>query len=1286
MTTRFASLALLAFVLAGPALADEPLLTVAEKSDYKATATHAQVVAFCQRLAKMSPLIRLGELGTTVEGRKLPLLILADPPVATPEQARRSGKLIVFANGDIHAGEVCGKEALCMLARDLAMAKNRPLLKDLVIVFAPIFNADGNDRMAKDHRPGQHGPEDGMGIRTNAQGFDLNRDFIKLESPEVRALVRFFDQWDPALFIDTHTTDGSFHQYTITYEGPRVPAGDVRVIEEVRDHLLPEVGRRLLKDTGYKTFFYGNFARDRKRWLTVPATARYGTLYYGVRNRLSVLSEAYSYASYRDRVLATRDFVRTIFEYAAQNKNKIRKLIEKADADTIRAGAEPKATDMVAVQQKAAALDGTFDFLGYVEEEKNGRRVPTRQTKVYPLTYMGRNVPKLSVRRPYAYLLPGGFPKVVENLQRHGIAVEELREDINLEVEAYSIAKVQRSPRLYQGHTSVTVEVTADPKNERVPAGTLVVRTGQALGTLACYLLEPQSDDGLTTWNFFDSALAEGKDFPVLRLLKPAPFISGPVRPLSESRKMNKPITFHAAYESGAPLNFSGSPTSIVDWLEDGEHFLQYKGGQLYRVEAKTGHATPFFDSAKLAKALTRFPAIDGRAAQRLAREAVSHLNPDRTGALFEYGNELYFCKLDGSHAVQLTKTAPAASAPSTTRAEGFFARRFRPAGDKEYATFSPNGKFVAYVSHHNLYVVDLATQTVRQLTADGKDLVSNGKPDWVYGEEIYSYQQTFWWSPDSRNIAFVQFNDQSVPPFTVVNQVPPHETVEVTPYPRAGDPNPTARLGIVPVAGGSVRWVDTSNYTPTASLIVRAGWTPDGKAYYYVQDRAQTWLDICTCSSDGGTPTRLLRQTTRAWVDDPGEAHFLKDGSFLLLGEQTGWKHLYHYSKAGKMLGGVTHGPWEVHSVPLVDEPNGWVFLTGTRDNSIADNLYRVKLDGSGLERLTKQPGDHRVRISPKGNLFVDTSSDHDTPATVRLCAADGKLVRMLDTNPVYSREEYRFGKDELVHIPMPDGFVLEGDLVYPPGFSPNRKYPVWFMTYGGPHAPMVHDSWGGGRVYDQVLAHEGIIVFHCDPRSASGKGAVSTWTAYRHLGEQELKDIESAVRWLASRPYVDASRVGMSGHSYGGFMTSFALTHSKVFSAGIAGAPVTDWHNYDSIYTERYMNTPQENPDGYKKTSVVGAAPKLHGKLLIVHGLIDDNVHLQNTAQLVQALEQADRDFDVMIYPNSRHRIFGPHYQRYLFDFIVKTMTGQQPTHSREAGTGRRGRGPGRRGRRMR
>src|SRR5262249_26145264 len=289
---------------------------------------------------------------------------------------------------------------------------------------------------------------------------------------------------------------------------------------------------------------------------------------------------------------------------------------------------------------------------------------------------------------------------------------------------------------------------------------------------------------------------------------------------------------------------------------------------------------------------------------------------------------------------------------------------------------------------------------------------------------------------------------------------------------------------------------------------------------------------------------------------------------------------------------------------------------------------------------------------------LFIDSWSDHQTPTKVRLYRADATPARTLDTNPVYILEEYRRGPYELVQIKTSDGFVLEGSLLKPPVIDPQRKYPVWFMTYGGPHAPTIHDSWGGGRVRDEMLAQMGFLVFRCDPRSASGKGACSTWTAYRQLGVQELKDIETAVRWLTTHSYVDPARVGMSGHSYGGFMTAYALTHSKLFAAGIAGSPVTDWRNYDSIYTERYMNTPQENPDGYNATSVVRAARNLHGKLLLVHGLMDDNVHAQNTLQLVDALQRTDKEFEVMFYPRNRHGVGGKQHERMVLAFMKRIL----------------------------
>ena len=341
---------------------------------------------------------------------------------------------------------------------------------------------------------------------------------------------------------------------------------------------------------------------------------------------------------------------------------------------------------------------------------------------------------------------------------------------------------------------------------------------------------------------------------------------------------------------------------------------------------------------------------------------------------------------------------------------------------------------------------------------------------------------------------------------------------------------------------------------------------------------------------------------------------------------------------------------------------------MRGTRDSPIAEQLYRVPLVGGDIQRLTPDEGDHRLSVAPQGGLFVDTGSSFTQTPQVRLRDAEGAVVRTIDTNPVSDLDRYQFGRLEPFEIPLAGGFQMPCTMVYPPDFDPARRYPIWLMTYGGPHAPTVGNRWNGGRGWEQLIAAQGILVFRCDPRSASGQGALSTWQAYQQLGVQETRDIVAALEWLAAKPYVDSSRIGMSGYSYGGYLTAYVMTHSDKLSAGIAGAPVTDWRNYDAFYTERYMNTPQENLEGYVKSSVVEAAKHLCGRLLLVHGSMDDNVHVQNTLQLAHALQEQDIEFEMMIYPTSRHGIRGDHLQRLSFEFIRRTMlpapaTGIQP-----------------------
>lgn len=498
------------------------LETIAEMSNFTATSRHADVVDFCEKLAKRSPVVRLAEMGVSHEGRKIPLVILADPPVATAAEAAESGKLVVFAMGNIHAGEVDGKEALLMLARDLALAGERPLLKDLILVFCPNFNPDGGDRLGK-NRPHQAGPSE-VGIRANAQGFDLNRDFVKLETPEVQALVRFLRHWDPALVIDCHTTNGTSTRYTLTYDAPRHPANDAPLLRFAHETLLIEAGRRLEKATGFKSFVYGNLTGG-TAWKGIEGQPRYSTHYVGFRNRIGILSESYVYAPYRDRVLASREFVRGCCEVAAAHKDQLRRLLR--DADRADRDAPPGAR--VALRHKLTSQPDKATVLVL----EGGKTAATGKPRDLRVDVMSRAEATLSAGRPHAYLFPASFAKAVENLQRHGIAVEELRQAVALDVEVYRIDKLTVA-KPFQKHNLVSIEATARKENRQLSAGTIVVRTNQRLGNLAAFLLEPQSEDGLCTWNFFDAGLAEGGDYPVVRLAGSAMPPTSPTRPLPE--------------------------------------------------------------------------------------------------------------------------------------------------------------------------------------------------------------------------------------------------------------------------------------------------------------------------------------------------------------------------------------------------------------------------------------------------------------------------------------------------------------------------------------------------------------------------------------------------------------------------------------------------------------------------------------------------------------------------------------------------------------------------------
>ena len=706
-------------------------------------------------------------------------------------------------------------------------------------------------------------------------------------------------------------------------------------------------------------------------------------------------------------------------------------------------------------------------------------------------------------------------------------------------------------------------------------------------------------------------------------------------------------LTLDDIYDPQRRISFSGGAPSGMTWMSD-THYVWPRPGaggvEWIKVEAASGMTEPLFDAAKMRAAFDALPGLRAEDVADLPNRRDLEMNDARTAALVSIGDDLYYYALGSDRAVRLT---------------------FDPYEEEEFS-FSPDGRQAAFVRRNNLYVVNLEQQRQeKQLTTSGTDQILNGKFDWVYQEEIYGRGtfRAYWWSPDSADLAFIQIDDRPVPEFTVVDHIPARLNVELWDYPKAGDPNPVARLGIVAAVGGHVRWVDLSKYSASEFLIVNVGWTPDSsRVVYQVQNREQSWLDLNSVKPSGESPATLLRETTKAWVDPIGAPIWLKDGSFLWQSDRSGWRHLYRYGPSGAP-NQITKGDWDIRAFHGMDEAGGWIYFSASERSHIGIDVYRIRLDGSGLARLSDRAGTHRASFSPGMAFFLDNWSDLTTPPHVRLHKADGAEVRVLHQSAIPELAQLALSKPELLQVKTRDGFVMEAMLIRPPAFDPGRKYPVMQFTYGGPGAASVRNAWGGTTyMYYQLLAQHGIVVWVCDNRLASGKGAQSQWPSYKNFGELELRDVEDGLAYLKKQPWVDASRIGIDGWSFGGFMVTYALTHSTSFAMGIGGGNVTDWHLYDSIYTERYMLTPQNNPEGYAKSSALLAAKNLHGLPLLIHGVIDENVHAQNTMKFTYELQKAGKPFRLMMYEKSRHGVTDPdlvkHLRQTMFDFTMETL----------------------------
>jgi len=515
--------------------AQQKPLTVAESSQFKATSRYADVINFIQNLEQQSNRLRVEKLCLSSEGRYVPLLIIGDPPPSSPLDLKGDDRAVIYIEANIHAGEVEAKEASLMLARDIVLAKRLPYLDKLVILMAPIFNADGNEKISPENRRNQHGPEEGVGVRYNGQYLDLNRDAMKLETPEVRGLVQnVLCRWDPVLFFDGHTHNGSYHREPVTYVWGLNPNGDSSIIAYLRDEMMSAISHILKKKYKILSIPHGDFMDVKnpdKGWQTLGPQPRYITNYIGLRNRLAILNENYPYTDFKTRVYGCYHFLKSILDYCSAHKNEIKKLIAQADRKTILRGLNPSPKDTFAVKYDLKPMAKKLTILGYEMKvtKKSGNWPQVKiidKKRTYHPPYYCNYIAKRTVQFPYAYLIPFSFPEVKEKLLQHGIVVERLTRSVTLEVQSFKIKEIKSQDRIYQGHRLNTVKGEYRLENKEFPAGTLFIGTAQPLANVIAYLLEPESDDGFFVWNFFDRYLVPEwgrgyRDYPVYKLLHP---------------------------------------------------------------------------------------------------------------------------------------------------------------------------------------------------------------------------------------------------------------------------------------------------------------------------------------------------------------------------------------------------------------------------------------------------------------------------------------------------------------------------------------------------------------------------------------------------------------------------------------------------------------------------------------------------------------------------------------------------------------------------------------------
>jgi len=676
-----------------------------------------------------------------------------------------------------------------------------------------------------------------------------------------------------------------------------------------------------------------------------------------------------------------------------------------------------------------------------------------------------------------------------------------------------------------------------------------------------------------------------------------------------------KPVTLES---------ISGGERSVaIDsvWSPDSKAFLRRQGTRIRfyeiasRKESELADTKPMEDAALTASQPEAFEWTNRR-----AREQSVQWSSSGQQLLLQIKGDLFLLDLAASSWKQLTKTTETEMDPK----------------------LSPDSRKVSFRLKNDLWVLDIASGKRTQLTSDGSSTRLNAELDWVYPEEL-ELSTAHWWSPDSRRIAYLQFDTSPILIYPHADLLKIRPVAEPQRYPQAGTPNSNVRAGLVAAAGGKTKWLELGE--PSDGLLARVEWTPDSKAVALQRlTRIQNRLWLRSYDASSGKAHTLLEESDAAWINVRDDSKFLAATPELLWGsERDGYRHLYLYPLHGGEPKRLTRGEWEVTDLACVDERQRAAYYISTEASPLERHLYRVGLDGSGKRKITSLPGTHTISMSPDCAYYTDTHSSLVEPPRTTLHSSDGAEVAVLSERDRKLQQEFDILPTELIRFRGGDGAEFHARLIKPAGFQPGRKYPAVVQVYGGPHAQTVRDSWRGAD-WDQVLAHRGFVIWQMDGRGSAGRGHAWETPLHRRFGQRELADQVEGVKHLTSLGFVDPVRVGLNGWSYGGYMTLYALFHApETFQAGISGAPVTDWRQYDTIYTERYLGLPSENEEGYKAGSPVHDAAKLKGKLLLVHNFEDDNVLFQHTLRMMDALQRAGKQFEFQLYPQKSHGVTG-------------------------------------------